>query len=148
MKAVIEALAYACFIFIIPLCMVPQGYKFLFNWLKVLVWLQAWPPMYAILNFIMNVAARSATLDSIQGPQPILTMMTENLNTLAHTGLATIVGLMSLIAYGLYRETYLDTAIADKVPRSMGGGVVVSRIIDREFTNKIDQLSKNLKKKK
>ena len=31
MKAVIEALAYACFIFIIPLCMVPQGYKFLFN---------------------------------------------------------------------------------------------------------------------
>lgn len=65
MKAVIEALAYACFIFIIPLCMVPQGYKFLFNWLKVLVWLQAWPPMYAILNFIMNVAARSATLAEI-----------------------------------------------------------------------------------
>ena len=65
MKAVIEALAYACFIFIIPLCMVPQGYKFLFNWLKVLVWLQAWAPMYAILNFIMNVAARSATLAEI-----------------------------------------------------------------------------------
>jgi len=65
MKAVIEALAYACFIFIIPLCMVPQGYKFLFNWLKVLVWLQAWPPMYAILNFIMNIAARSATLAEI-----------------------------------------------------------------------------------
>ncbi len=65
MKAVIEALAYACFIFIIPLCMVPQGYKFLFNWLAVLVWLQAWPPMYAILNFIMNIAARSATLAEI-----------------------------------------------------------------------------------
>ena len=28
MKAVIEALAYACFIFVIPLCMVPSGYKF------------------------------------------------------------------------------------------------------------------------
>ncbi len=65
MKAVIEALAYACFIFVIPLCMVPQGYKFLFNWLAVLVWLQAWPPMYAILNFIMNIAARSATLAEI-----------------------------------------------------------------------------------
>ncbi len=65
MKAVIEALAYACFIFVIPLCMVPQGYKFLFNWLKVLVWLQAWPPMYAILNFIMNIAARSATLAEV-----------------------------------------------------------------------------------
>lgn len=65
MKAVIEALAYACFIFIIPLCMIPQGYKFLINWLAVLLWLQAWPPMYAILNFIMNVAARSATLAQI-----------------------------------------------------------------------------------
>ncbi|MBO4405612.1 MAG: conjugal transfer protein TraG N-terminal domain-containing protein [Alphaproteobacteria bacterium] len=65
MKAVIEALAYACFIFIIPLCMIPRGWKFLINWLKVLVWLQAWPPMYAILNFIMNVAARSATLAQI-----------------------------------------------------------------------------------
>ena len=75
-------------------------------------------------------------------------MVIISLATLAHTGLATIVGLMSLIAYGLYRETYLDTAIADKVPRSMGVGVVVSRIIDREFTDKIDQLSKDLKQAK
>ena len=71
-----------------------------------------------------------------------------SLATLVHTGLATIVGLMSIIAYGLYRETYLDIAIADKVPRSMGGGVIVSRIIDREFTDKIDQLSKNLEQAK
>ena len=65
MKAVIEALAYACFIFVIPLCIIPSGYRFLLNWLAVLIWLQAWPPMYAILNFVMNVAARSATLAEI-----------------------------------------------------------------------------------
>ena len=65
MKAVIEALAYACFIFIIPLCMIPQGYKFLLRWGAVLVWLQAWPPMYAILNYIMNIAARASTLSEI-----------------------------------------------------------------------------------
>jgi conjugal transfer mating pair stabilization protein TraG len=62
MKAVLEALVYACFIFIIPLCMIPSGYKFLFNWVAVLVWLQAWAPMYAILNFIMNIAARASTI--------------------------------------------------------------------------------------
>ena len=39
MKAVIEALAYACFIFIIPLCMIPSGYKFLLNWVAILIWL-------------------------------------------------------------------------------------------------------------
>ncbi len=65
MKAVIEALAYACFIFIIPLCMIPSGYKFLINWIGTLIWLQAWPPMYAILNYIMNIAARASTLSAI-----------------------------------------------------------------------------------
>ncbi len=65
MKAVLEALAYACFIFIIPLCMIPQGYKFLLNWIGVLVWLQAWAPMYAILNYVMNIAARASTLSEI-----------------------------------------------------------------------------------
>lgn len=65
MKAVIEALAYACFIFVIPLCMVPNGYKFLMNWVAILIWLQAWPLIYAILNFIMNIAARASTLSEI-----------------------------------------------------------------------------------
>jgi conjugal transfer mating pair stabilization protein TraG len=62
MKAIIEALEYACFIFIIPLCMIPNGYRFLFNWAATLVWLQVWAPTYAILNFIMNIAARASTL--------------------------------------------------------------------------------------
>lgn len=65
MKAVIEALAYACFIFIIPLCMIPSGYKFLINWIGILIWLQVWAPMYAILNYIMNIAARASTLSAI-----------------------------------------------------------------------------------
>lgn len=65
MKAVIEALAYACFIFVIPLCMIPSGYKFLLNWVAILIWLQAWPPMYAILNYIMNIAARASTISEI-----------------------------------------------------------------------------------
>ena len=68
--------------------------------------------------------------------------------SLIHTGFAAFIGLVYIIAYVFYRQTYLDIAVADKVPRSMGGGVVVSRIIDREFTDKIDQLNKNLEKKK
>lgn len=68
--------------------------------------------------------------------------------SLIHTLFAAFVGLVYIIAYVFYRQTYLDIAIADKVPRSMGGGVVVSRIIDREFTDKIDQLSKNLEQAK
>ena len=68
--------------------------------------------------------------------------------SLIHTGFAAFIGLVYIIAYVFYRQTYLDIAISDKVPRSMGGGIVVSRIIDREFTDKIDQLSKDLKQAK
>ncbi len=62
MKSVIEALVYACFIFIIPLCMIPTGYRFLINWAATLLWLGFWPPVYAVLNLIMNLAARSSTI--------------------------------------------------------------------------------------
>lgn len=65
MKAVIEALVYACFIFMIPLCMIPSGYKFLMNWGATLIWINFWPPVYAILNFIMNIAARASTISEV-----------------------------------------------------------------------------------
>ncbi|CAO5682490.1 MAG: hypothetical protein HEEMFOPI_01701 [Holosporales bacterium] len=62
MKAVLEAIAYACFLFVIPLCFLPFGYGFLFKWVQILLWLQMWAPLYAILNFIMTMAAKSKTL--------------------------------------------------------------------------------------
>ena len=81
----------------------------------------------------------------IAGPYLLATFL---FTTLIHQYLGIIIGIVYVIAYTFYRDTYLDTAIADKVPRSMGGGVVVSRIIDREFTDKIDQLNNKLEKKK
>ena len=65
MKAVLEALVYACFIFVIPLAMLPSGYKFLISWGSVLLWLNFWPPVYAILNTVMNIAARSSSIAEI-----------------------------------------------------------------------------------
>ena len=71
MKAVLEALVYACFIFIIPLCMLPSGYKFLLNWCATLVWLSFWSPVYAILNMVMNIAARASSISEIGTSQGI-----------------------------------------------------------------------------
>ena len=84
----------------------------------------------------------------IAGPYMLAVVLFIDLLSLISIGLAAFVGLVYVIAYLFYRQTDLDIAVADKVPRSMGGGVVVSRIIDREFTDKIDQLNKNLEKKK
>ena len=59
MKNVMEALIYAAFIFIFPLAMLPMGWKFIARWGGLLLWVHLWPPLYAVLNFIMNMAARS-----------------------------------------------------------------------------------------
>lgn len=65
MKAVLEAIAYASFIFIIPLAVLPFGWKFFFSWVQTLLWLQMWAPLYAILNYIMTMAARSKSLAAL-----------------------------------------------------------------------------------
>jgi len=65
MKAVLEAIAYACFLFVIPLALLPFGWRFLLSWGQILLWLQMWAPLYAILNFVMTMAARSKTLSGL-----------------------------------------------------------------------------------
>ncbi len=54
LRAVIEALIYASFIFILPLSVLPGGVKYLGTWMGLVVWIQMWPPFYAILNYIMQ----------------------------------------------------------------------------------------------
>lgn len=65
MKAVLEAIAYAAFLFIVPLAVLPFGWTFLKNWVGVLLWLQTWAPLYAILNYIMTMAARSKSISAL-----------------------------------------------------------------------------------
>jgi len=65
MKAVLEAIVYSFFLFVIPLSLLPSGYKYLMTWGQSLLWLQMWAPLYAVLNYIMTMAARSKTLDAL-----------------------------------------------------------------------------------
>ncbi len=64
-KAVLEALAYSAFLFVIPLAVLPFGWRFLTSWIQILVWLQMWAPLYAILNYIMTMAARAKSIAAL-----------------------------------------------------------------------------------
>ena len=62
---------------------------------------------------------------------------------------AAVVGILYIVGYFVYRTTYLDDSLSYKVPRVFGGGgVVVSKIIDENFNEKLDKLNKNLEQKK
>lgn len=65
MKAVLEAIAYCAFMFVIPLAVLPFGWRFLTSWVQTLLWLQMWAPLYAVLNYIMTMAARSKSLSAL-----------------------------------------------------------------------------------
>lgn len=65
MKNMLESLIYAAFIFILPMALLPQGWTFISRWIQLVIWIQLWPPLYAILNFIMNVSLRSKSLGII-----------------------------------------------------------------------------------
>lgn len=62
MKAVLEAIAYASFIFMIPLALLPFGWRFLMSFGQIILWLQMWAPLYAILNYVMTMAARGKNM--------------------------------------------------------------------------------------
>lgn len=67
MKAVLEAIAYACFLFVIPMCLLPFGWTFLMRWGQILLWLQMWAPLSAVLNYVMTMAARNQSLLALGG---------------------------------------------------------------------------------
>lgn len=58
LRVVIEALIYACCVFILPLAMLPGGIKYIGNWIFLNIWIQLWPPLYAILNYISIVSVQ------------------------------------------------------------------------------------------
>jgi len=70
MKAVLEAIAYASFIFLVPLALLPFGVRILLSWVQTLLWLQMWGPLYAVLNFIMGMSARSRSLGMLSASNP------------------------------------------------------------------------------
>ena len=62
MKNVLEALTYAAFLFVIPLSLLPLGWRIISSWGSIVLWLQMWAPLYSVLNFIMNVSAKSKNI--------------------------------------------------------------------------------------
>jgi len=59
MRAILEALIYAAFIFVMPMALLPKGFHVLKSWFQLLVWIQLWTPFYAVINYIQQVSAHS-----------------------------------------------------------------------------------------
>ena len=108
MKNVMEALIYAAFIFILPLALLPSGWSFIARWIGLVLWIQLWPPLYAILNFIMNVSVKSKGIGMITGPEGTGLSIANSVGfTNLHADMAAQAGFMSIavgtLAYAIVK---------------------------------------------
>jgi conjugal transfer mating pair stabilization protein TraG len=97
LKNVLEALVYALFIFVVLLAMFPGGWGVLTFYVKILLWLQLWPPLFAILNFIMTESLSSAASGAIGTAQGITIANMVGLSNIAQDMAATAGYLSSMI---------------------------------------------------
>jgi conjugal transfer mating pair stabilization protein TraG len=61
-KILFESVLYGMFIFIAPFFLMPFGLSLLKNYLYALIWVESWAPLYAVLNLVMTIYARKASL--------------------------------------------------------------------------------------
>ena len=61
LKNVMEILVYFAFIFMLPLALLPKGWTAVSKWFGLLMWVQLWPPFYAVLNFIQTFSAKKVS---------------------------------------------------------------------------------------
>ena len=81
MKIVLETLAYSAFIFVAIMMMLPGGLNLFSKYLGILIWLQLWAPLYAVLNMVLSIAARYKTQAAMGG---------DGLTMLNSVGIATL----------------------------------------------------------
>lgn len=58
-RVIFEALILVSFIFVIPMLAFPMGIRTFVRWAEMVAWINLWPPAYAVLNFILQSAAKS-----------------------------------------------------------------------------------------
>ena len=84
-----DCLAYGGFIFIAIMVMLPTGINILGKYLQILIWLQLWAPLYAILNMVMSTVAQYKTQGIIGN---------DGLSMMTSVGLTTLQGNIEAIA--------------------------------------------------
>ncbi|MFN7097200.1 MAG: conjugal transfer protein TraG N-terminal domain-containing protein, partial [Gammaproteobacteria bacterium] len=58
MQNVIEALLYGSFIIVALTMLMPAGFRVVKSYLEMIIWVQLWAPLYAILNLVMTMGSR------------------------------------------------------------------------------------------
>lgn len=141
----IEMMAYAVFPIVVIMIVVAGQHAgtFLKGYLGTLLWVQLWPPLYAVMNYMMNIKGKSAISSMVAANSD--TYLSCNLtNWLGSTAIddmnvaAYLTLSIPVIAWGLVQGT-LSAASSAITSSSQGAGASGGRFLDN--TVRSDQIT-------
>jgi conjugal transfer mating pair stabilization protein TraG len=112
LKVLFEVLVYSLFPIAATIALFPGGLSVLKEYLMMMFSIQAWAPMYAILNMILNVTAKSksiaaVTIAGVHSSETVLSFSTIPRLTEANEWISAVagygMGLIPFLAYGIFR---------------------------------------------
>lgn len=59
LHSVFAALLYASFSLIVGMLVLPSGFRAFGNYLGLLIWIETWPPLFAVLNLLTNISSKT-----------------------------------------------------------------------------------------
>lgn len=59
LHAIFAALIYASFTLIIGMLVLPNGFRTLANYFGLLIWIETWPPLFAVINLLTNISSKT-----------------------------------------------------------------------------------------
>lgn len=59
LHSIFAALIYASFTLIIGMLVLPNGFRTLANYFGLLIWIETWPPLFAVINLLTNFSSKT-----------------------------------------------------------------------------------------
>jgi len=124
LRGVLEAFVLILFLFAIPMLAFPMGIITFCRWGQMLIWINLWPPLYVMLNYVLEIIAqqKAAKIFEIKGVAGINMHTSIGLNNLysdmyAFTGWASL--FIPALAYGIMRGGF--NALVSIATANQGG---------------------------
>ena len=68
-KGVLEAIIYVLFIFLIPVSLVQMGISAITQWLRLVAWVNLWPPLCAVIHCLSTYMCAEASQNLLMGEE-------------------------------------------------------------------------------
>lgn len=105
LRNVLQIMMIASFLFLVPFLLFPRGWKFLIHYIQIMLSIELWAPLNAILNMVMyyNLQSQAISLLGEEGLSLLTTTAYHNLHIGTIAWASWIQGFIPFISYGLVK---------------------------------------------